>query len=214
MHRKRSVHSMQSASAACTACPARPTRRVHHHRHVRVVLGRGADHARPPNVNVLHSHLRRQERRPAHTSERRAARAHQVPTMQGQTQGSRRGTLIIQGANAGQQAWDATHSPSHPPTRPPARPPARPPTHPIRPPPTLPPARPHLEAGLAGGGDGLAEGVEVDHHHVNGRNAMLLDRRHVLRQVAPRQDAAVHARVQRLDAACGQEAQQRAPAGL
>jgi hypothetical protein len=50
-------------------------------------------------------------------------------------------------------------------------------------------------------GHGLLEGVQVDHHHVDLRDAVLFQLGHVLREIAARQDAAVHFRVQGLDAA-------------
>lgn len=76
--------------------------------------------------------------------------------------------------------------------------------------PALPPApAPHLKAGLAGGGHGLAEGVEVDHDQVDGGDAVLVNGGHVVRHVAAGQDAAVHARVQRLHAACERRVGQR-----
>jgi hypothetical protein len=50
-------------------------------------------------------------------------------------------------------------------------------------------------------GGGLGEGVQVDDQQVDGADAVLLERGHVLRQVAAGQEAAVHARVQGLDAA-------------
>ena len=53
----------------------------------------------------------------------------------------------------------------------------------------------------AGPRDRLAERVEVDDDEVDRLDAGLLDRRHVLRQVAPREQAAVDLRVQRLHAA-------------
>jgi hypothetical protein len=49
--------------------------------------------------------------------------------------------------------------------------------------------------------DGLAERIKVDDHEVDRLDARLLDRRHVLGQVAAREQAAVHFRVQRLQAA-------------
>ena len=48
---------------------------------------------------------------------------------------------------------------------------------------------------------GLRERVEVDDQEVDRRDAVLLQRRHVRRQIAPREQAAVDARVQRLHAA-------------
>ena len=39
-------------------------------------------------------------------------------------------------------------------------------------------------------------------HHIDEADAMLLQRFHVAGQVAPRQDAAVHTRVQGFDAPC------------
>lgn len=59
-----------------------------------------------------------------------------------------------------------------------------------------------VKAGRLRGGDGRAEGVQVDDHHVDGGDVVLLQRRHVGLVVPPRQDAAVHARVQRFHAAC------------
>ena len=50
----------------------------------------------------------------------------------------------------------------------------------------------------AGARDRLAERVEVDDDEVDRLGARLLDRRHVLRQVAPREQSAVDLRVQRL----------------
>ena len=55
-----------------------------------------------------------------------------------------------------------------------------------------------LLPGDAGGRD-VREGVEVHHHEVDGRDAMLTQRAGV--HVVPRQDAAMHLRVQRLHAA-------------
>ncbi len=53
----------------------------------------------------------------------------------------------------------------------------------------------------AGLGDGGLEGVEVDDEHVDGVDGMGLQRCHVLGHITARQQAAVHARVQRLHAA-------------
>ena len=50
-------------------------------------------------------------------------------------------------------------------------------------------------------GHGLLEGVERHHHEVDRAYAMGLERLHVSRHVAPREDAAVDLRVERLDAA-------------
>ncbi len=50
-------------------------------------------------------------------------------------------------------------------------------------------------------GDGLLERIQVHHQQVDGRDAVLGQRRHVFGQVAAGQDAAVHLRVQGLDAA-------------
>ncbi|MCY1240520.1 hypothetical protein D9M72_533730 [compost metagenome] len=50
-------------------------------------------------------------------------------------------------------------------------------------------------------GHGLLERVQVHHQQVDRRDAVLGQRGHVLGQVAACQDAAVHLRVQRLDAA-------------
>ena len=50
-------------------------------------------------------------------------------------------------------------------------------------------------------GDGRLEGVEVDAHQVDHADAVLLGGRHVRGHVAAREQAAVDARVQRLDAA-------------
>ena len=56
----------------------------------------------------------------------------------------------------------------------------------------------HRDAGL---GHGLREWIEVHHHQVDGRDAVLFHRLHVVGLVAPREDAAVDLRVQRLHAA-------------
>ena len=53
----------------------------------------------------------------------------------------------------------------------------------------------------AGLGHGRFKRVEVDHQHVDGGDAVRFKRRHVLRQVAPGEQATVNFRVQRLDAA-------------
>ena len=50
-------------------------------------------------------------------------------------------------------------------------------------------------------GDGRGERVEVHADEVDGRDAVLLDRRHVLGEIATGEDAAMHLRMQRLDAA-------------
>ena len=50
-------------------------------------------------------------------------------------------------------------------------------------------------------GNGLLERIQIDHHHVDGWNAVLLQCRNMFRKIAPRQNAAVHFRMQRLDAA-------------
>ena len=50
-------------------------------------------------------------------------------------------------------------------------------------------------------GDGLLERVQIDHDHVDLRNIVLFQFRDVLGEIATGQDAAVHFRVQRLDAA-------------
>jgi hypothetical protein len=52
-----------------------------------------------------------------------------------------------------------------------------------------------------GVGDGGLERIEIDRDEVDGRDARLVDRRHVLARVAPREQAAVDRRVQGLDAA-------------
>ena len=48
---------------------------------------------------------------------------------------------------------------------------------------------------------GRLERVQIHDHHVDGRHVVLLQLRHVLGKVAPRQYAAVHFRMQRLHAA-------------
>ncbi len=53
----------------------------------------------------------------------------------------------------------------------------------------------------AGLGDGGRERVQVHHHQVDGRDVVLLQRGDMLGQVAARQDAGVHFRLQRLHAA-------------
>jgi hypothetical protein len=50
-------------------------------------------------------------------------------------------------------------------------------------------------------GNGFAKGVEIHAHQIDGRDAVACDRRHVLGQIAARQDAGVHLRMQGLDAA-------------
>ncbi len=52
----------------------------------------------------------------------------------------------------------------------------------------------------AGLGDGRRERVQVHHHEVYGRDVMLLQRGDMLGQVAPRQDARMNLRLQRLHA--------------
>ena len=48
---------------------------------------------------------------------------------------------------------------------------------------------------------GLLERIQIDHHHVDVRDVVLFQGFHVLRKIAPRQNAAVHFRMERLDAA-------------
>ena len=55
--------------------------------------------------------------------------------------------------------------------------------------------------GAIGLGDRALERVQVDHHHVDGRHVVLDQFRHVLREIAARQDTAVHFRVQGLHTA-------------
>ena len=55
--------------------------------------------------------------------------------------------------------------------------------------------------GAIGLGDGALERVQVDHHHVDGRHVVLDQFRHVLREIAARQDTTMHFRVQGLHAA-------------
>ena len=59
-----------------------------------------------------------------------------------------------------------------------------------------------VEAGRLRGGHGGAEGIQVDHHHVDCSDAVLRQRIHVGGVVAAGQDAAVHPWVQRLHTPC------------
>ena len=49
-------------------------------------------------------------------------------------------------------------------------------------------------------GHGLLKRIQIDYHHVDGCNIVLGQRCHVGRKIAPRQYAAVHSRMQSLDA--------------
>ena len=50
-------------------------------------------------------------------------------------------------------------------------------------------------------GDGGGEGIKIYDNHVDGWDIVLLHRIHVMREIATREDATVHARMQRLHAA-------------
>ena len=50
-------------------------------------------------------------------------------------------------------------------------------------------------------GHGLLERIQVHHDQIDGRDAVLFQGLHVFRKIAPRQDPAMHLRMQRLDAA-------------
>ena len=50
-------------------------------------------------------------------------------------------------------------------------------------------------------GHSLAEGIEIHHHQIDGRDAMLCHHCQMLRQIAPAENAAMHFRVEGLDAA-------------
>lgn len=129
------------------SCP-----RKAYHSDVLVVLGSGANHGRAADVNVLNSHLRSWER--SHCS----GHKHRC---RGRSFNHGAATAAAATAACADCSPQSSCSAALCKSKQPAQP-----TVTFR-------TRAHLVRGLVGGGDGLAEGVQVDHHNVNGLDVVL-----------------------------------------